>query len=102
MIVAEKHRDSVHQKAQKLSGNAPPGSQAFLSNYQTALSKVVESLGEEEVEEAKEIAKDWNSRGPPTEFKKKWSSYLVPVTVSLLVCLQIGAHPFNPVCPRVL
>ena len=71
MILAETYRDQIHTDTKELAGNAPAGSQEFLGQYQIALSKFIESLGDEEIEAAKETAKDWNSRGPPAEVQKR-------------------------------
>ena len=71
MIIAENHRHRVHAETKRLAGDATPGSQAFLGHYQSALSNIVNSLSEKEVEEAKETAKEWNSRGPPAEVQKR-------------------------------
>ena len=49
-----------------------PGTQGYMAGYQGALGRVVERLGEEEVEEYLALAKEWNERSAPPEVQRRF------------------------------
>ncbi|KAG2341718.1 hypothetical protein BDR05DRAFT_1001557 [Suillus weaverae] len=46
-----------------------PGSKEMMYHYTTQLNQLMASLLQEELEEAKEMAKEWNAKGVPAEIK---------------------------------
>lgn len=48
---------------------AKPGSKEMMNHYTTQLNQLMASLSEEELEEARETAKEWNTEGVPAEIK---------------------------------
>ncbi|KAG1758104.1 hypothetical protein EDD22DRAFT_850281 [Suillus occidentalis] len=58
---------------------AKPGSKEMMNHYTTQLNQLMASLLEEELEEARETAKEWNAKGVPAEIKDEESKVRVAV-----------------------
>ena len=73
MVLAQRY-PAIHQEAvEELSNIADKGSQSYFRCYQKGLTDMVRKLpnAEREIEEAKAIAKKWNTMGPPHDIRAK-------------------------------
>jgi hypothetical protein len=68
-VVAHERKGEVEDETRALSG-AIPGTREYFSRYQAGLNAVCDRLTDEEVEEYKAMARDWNERMPPKEIQR--------------------------------
>lgn len=69
-MVANDKGGELDSQIRTMTG-ADAGTQEYMSFYQAGLSKVVEKLPKEEIEQARERAKLWNAKGPPADIQAK-------------------------------
>ncbi|KAF9233668.1 hypothetical protein BU15DRAFT_66376 [Melanogaster broomeanus] len=69
-VIGEKYRPEVNDIAKKV-WDADPGSKAFLECYQKSLTKVVEQRSKEELEEAEDLANQWNTGMLPAKLRAR-------------------------------
>lgn len=68
-VIKQSHQERIRALiAKETTGGS--GSPDWLKHYPAALSKVMETLTEAELEEAKDTMREWNTRGVPREIQR--------------------------------
>ncbi|KAG1723310.1 uncharacterized protein EDB91DRAFT_1087857 [Suillus paluster] len=65
-VIYQQNREEVLKRIKDKFG-AKPGGQDMFKHYQAAVKKVMAELSEDELEKAKETAKEWSNNFPPPE-----------------------------------
>jgi hypothetical protein len=70
MVVSDKYRDEIMALAKEPLDEGPNQRQVF-GQYSKSLQRICDGLSEDEKEECREQAAEWNSRGPPVEVQQR-------------------------------
>jgi len=71
-VVAHFRGEDVRTEVEANCPNAKPGSPEYLSHYQRALTKIVQSLTNDEREEYEAARQEWQDTTPPAEIQRKY------------------------------
>jgi len=71
-VVAHFRGEDVRTEVEANSPDAKPGSSEYLSHYQRALTKVLNSLSNDEREEYEALRQEWQDTTPPAEIQRKY------------------------------
>lgn len=66
-VIKQNYRDLVEAEIPY-----DPTDKEYIGSYQRAVSKVIESMGDEDLEEAEKIVNLWNQQGAPSDLQLKW------------------------------
>lgn len=68
-VLINTHSEKINKKVAKLSGNAKPGSPAWLKHYPEALTRIISKLSREETVQVERTIAEWQAVGPPDPVK---------------------------------
>jgi hypothetical protein len=68
-VVAYKHKEELEDKVRTLSGSAP-GTTEYIAKYQAGLKNLCDEMSDEDIEEYRMTAKEWNEQAPPEEVQR--------------------------------
>jgi hypothetical protein len=69
-VVEQKNRNDIDHKI-----NEDPGTGSYLKKYALAVSRVVDGLTDEQRERYMQMAREWNSTGPPRDVQIRFVFY---------------------------
>lgn len=69
MVIAQQYPHLHQDIVNALSSGASNGSKEYMKFYQKGSSKLIKKLPGKDIEAAMELAKKWNSLGPPREIQ---------------------------------
>ncbi|KAG1732819.1 hypothetical protein EDB19DRAFT_1831176 [Suillus lakei] len=73
MVIYQQKREDVLQRIEDESG-VKPGAPGMFKHYQAAVKKVMAELSDDELEKAKETAKEWSNNFPPPKIQAQVAS----------------------------
>jgi hypothetical protein len=81
-VVEQKMRKDIDEQI-----NEDPGTGPYLKKYALAVSKVVDGLTDEQRESYMQMAREWNSTGPPRDVQIRFVFYnnLIPPNCSIFL-----------------